>query len=168
MIKLQSKRVWKLSIIFSVFSGLVLNKGKTVAMWLGPWRHCSEQAFGLRWRTTANCLGIEFSSSCCASEVDENWNSKLCRMKNLLSSWSSRHLSLLGKITVLKSLVASQLPYCFGALIPPETFVKEVNLMFFRFIWKRDRVKRNLMIQDYSNGGLKMIDIRIMYKCCLL
>ncbi|XP_035699761.1 uncharacterized protein LOC118432322 [Branchiostoma floridae] len=40
--------------------------------------------------------------------------------------------------------------------------------MFYRFIWKRDRVKRNVMVQDYSKGGLKMIDIRIMHKCCLL
>ena len=31
----------------------------------------------------------------------------------------------------------------------------------FKFIWdgKPDKIKRNLIIQDYSKGGLKMVDI---------
>ena len=33
--------------------------------------------------------------------------------------------------------------------------------MFFNFLWndKGDKIKRNIMINDYSKGGLKMIDI---------
>jgi len=33
--------------------------------------------------------------------------------------------------------------------------------MFYNFLWndKGDKIKRNIMINDYSEGGLKMIDI---------
>ena len=32
--------------------------------------------------------------------------------------------------------------------------------MFFNFIWngKTDKVKRNIMMQNYESGGLKMIE----------
>ena len=35
--------------------------------------------------------------------------------------------------------------------------------MFFNFLWdgKGDKIKRDIMISDYENGGLKMIDIKL-------
>ena len=39
--------------------------------------------------------------------------------------------------------------------------IKEINSIFYNFLWngKGDKIKRNVMINDYSQGGLKMIDI---------
>ena len=39
--------------------------------------------------------------------------------------------------------------------------IKEINSIFYNFLWngKDDKIKRNVMINDYSQGGLKMIDI---------
>ena len=39
--------------------------------------------------------------------------------------------------------------------------IKEVNKLFYSFLWngKGDRIKRNVIINDYPDGGLKMIDI---------
>ena len=44
--------------------------------------------------------------------------------------------------------------------------IKEVNKLFFSFLWngKRDKIKRDIIINDYSNGGLKMIDIQSFTK----
>ena len=38
--------------------------------------------------------------------------------------------------------------------------------MFFNFVWdgKGDKVKHDIMINDYENGGLRMIDIKIFNK----
>ena len=38
--------------------------------------------------------------------------------------------------------------------------------MFYNFLWngKGDKIKRNIMISDYSEGGLKMIDIASFYR----
>ena len=37
----------------------------------------------------------------------------------------------------------------------------EINLLFFNFLWsgKGDKIKRNTIISDYSEGGLRMIDL---------
>ena len=39
--------------------------------------------------------------------------------------------------------------------------IKEINTIFYNFLWngKGDKIKRNVMINDYSQGGLKVIDI---------
>ena len=67
----------------------------------------------------------------------------------------------MGKIVVLKSLVVSQLVYVLSSLLLNEKAIKEVNKLFFSFLWngKGDKIKRNTIINDYSNGGFKMIDI---------
>ena len=39
--------------------------------------------------------------------------------------------------------------------------IKELNKLFFNFLWngKKDKIKYSIMINDYPEGGLKMIDI---------
>ena len=62
-----------------------------------------------------------------------NYREKADKIKNILSNWKYRRLMLLGKIQVIKSLAASQLT----PLVAP----------------------RSVMINDYKNGVLKMVDI---------
>ena len=87
-------------------------------------------------------------------------------MKAILSCWKFRRLSLLGKITVIKSLAASQLVYILAPLQTDREAIKEINTIFFQFLWdeKGDKIKRNVMINDYAEGGLKMIDIESFNK----
>ena len=70
-------------------------------------------------------------------------------------------LTLMGKIAVLKSVVASQLVYVPSPLLSNEKVIKEVNKLVFSFLWsvKADRIKRNVIINDYPDYGLKMIDV---------
>jgi len=79
----------------------------------------------------------------------------------ILGCWKLCRLSLLGKITVLKSLIASLLVYIFSPLETNHTAIKDINVLFYIFLWndKGDKIKINIMINDYSEGGLKMIDI---------
>jgi len=39
--------------------------------------------------------------------------------------------------------------------------LKEINSLFLNFSWsdKGDKIKRNVVINDYLEGGIKMIDI---------
>ena len=66
----------------------------------------------------------------------------------------------------LKSLVASQLVYILSPLRTNEKAIKEINKLFYTFLRneKGDKIKRDIMINDYSNGGLTMIDIRSFNK----
>ena len=72
----------------------------------------------------------------------------------------------MGKITVLKSLIASQLVYILSTLPTNHRFINDVNNLFFKFLWsgRGDKVKRDVIISDYSNGGLKMIDLKSFNK----
>ena len=63
-----------------------------------------------------------------------NFNEKLEKVRKILSSWRYRHLTLLGKITVLNSLVASQLVYLLTPLQSNYTALNEVNNWFYTFL----------------------------------
>ena len=93
--------------------------------------------------------------------ISLNYNEKIEKIRSILECWKFRRLTLLGKIAVLKSLVASQLVYIFSPLQTNHEAIKEINTIFYKFLWndKGDKIKRKIMINDYSEGGLKMIDI---------
>ena len=90
-----------------------------------------------------------------------NYNKKTENIRKLLSCWKYRRLALLGKITVLKSLAASQLVYLLSPLRSNHHAIKEINDMFYHFLWngKGGKIKRNVMINEPEYGGLKMIDL---------
>ena len=93
--------------------------------------------------------------------ISLNYKDKTEKSQLILGCWKLHRLGLLGKITVLKSLIASQLVYIFSPLETNHTAIKDINVMFYNFLWndKGDKIKRNIMINDYSEGGLKLIDI---------
>ena len=75
--------------------------------------------------------------------ISLNHKDKIEKIKSILGCWKFRRLGLLGKITVLKSLIASQLVYIFSLLQTNHTAIKEINAMFFDFLWndKGDKIK---------------------------
>ena len=93
--------------------------------------------------------------------ISLNYKDKMEKIKLIMGCWKLRRLGLLGKITILKGLIASQLVYIFSPLQTHHTAIKEINVMFYNFLWndKGDKIKRKVMINDYSEGRLKMIDI---------
>ncbi len=81
--------------------------------------------------------------------------------EKLLSCWKYRRLTLLGKIAALKTLAASQLVYLLAPLHSNDHAIKEINDMFYHFLWngKSDKIRRKVMINEPENGDLKMIDL---------
>jgi hypothetical protein len=77
-----------------------------------------------------------------------------------LDLWALRDLSLIGKITILKSLAFSTLTYQCGILNPPDKFIDTIKDIAFTFLWNNgpEKVKRKTIIADYKDGGLKMLD----------
>ena len=78
-----------------------------------------------------------------------------------MNSWSARNLTLLGKTAILKSLVVSQIAYFLSSLRSPTGVIKEINCLFYDFLWdsKGDKIKRTEMINEYNKGGLEIIDL---------
>jgi len=87
-----------------------------------------------------------------------NYNEKLEKVKEILRCWKYRRLTLLGKITVIKSLVVSQLVYLLSPLRSNYRVLNEINDLLYTFLWngKGDKiVKRKVMINDFGDGGLR-------------
>ena len=97
---------------------------------------------------------------------DAIFSEKIERVKNILSSWSARRLTLLGKITIIKALAVSQIVHVSTSLPTHQGALKEIDTLLYDFLWesKGDKLKRTQMINDYDKGGLKMIDIQSFNK----
>ena len=76
-----------------------------------------------------------------------NFVEKIEKMRNCLGCWSVRRLSLIGKITVLKTLVAFQVIHLLSHLQTNTQIIKQLNDLFFDFLWnsKGDKIKRNVI-----------------------
>ena len=146
---------------FSHISGPQLNIEKTKGIWLGPLKE-----FGLRkycqitWTgNPVKCLGIYIGHNkekC----FNLNWTSKIISMKKLLQQWKQRSLTLKGKILIIKTLALSKIVFPATILTVPKDVVSDIKSCVFEFIWgKRDRIKRNVIINTEVNGGLNMTDI---------
>ena len=81
-----------------------------------------------------------------------------------MSLWLKRSLTVLGRITVVKSLLVSKLNYLFlSSPNPTEEIMKNIDRSLHTFIWegKPDKISRNQLSQPYGLGGAKMINIHL-------
>ena len=66
---------------------------------------------------------------------------------------------------LIKSLIIPKFVYVSSLLPTPKEVIKQLNQLVFKFLWKGvDKVTRLSVINEYENGGLKMIDFKIMVK----
>lgn len=111
-------------------------------------------------------LGITFSLHL-KEIIDLNFRHKTEEIWKLISSWSKRKLTTLGSITVVKSILVSKITHLFISLPnPSNNILNELDTLFFNYIWysKTDRISRKSIIQDYHNGGLRMIHVKTFIK----
>ena len=83
-----------------------------------------------------------------------------------MALWRWRNLSLLGKITVFKSLIFSKIIFITYLSNIPTSIINKIETIKKDFIWngKRPKVKHVALIGDYAEGGLKDIDIKAKVK----
>ena len=98
----------------------------------------------------------------------QNYDEKLDKIRNILSCWKYRRLTLIGKIAVLKEscCVSTCLYYVLSPFLSNAGVIKEVNRLYYAFLWngKGDKIKRNVIINDLPKGGRKMINIESFNK----
>lgn len=151
---------------FELCAGLKMNVEKTKAKVLGPEAMPRDNLYGLDWTEDAiHTLGVTIST-------DENnhyllnYKKRLKNMKNLLSGWKCRKLSLKGKVTVINTLAISPLIYLASVIHVPDQVIHEVKQIIVDFVWdsKPPKVAYNVMIQSIENGGLKLVDFECKVK----
>ena len=87
-------------------------------------------------------------------------------IQNILSPWSMRGLPLLGKFHIFNTLGVSKILYVSSMTQVPKNLVNELKTIQISFLWnsKTPKIKHSTRIADYSEGGLKSVDIESKLK----
>ena len=114
-------------------------------------------------------LGIYFSYNDKLA-TEKNFYDKLVSLNKILNIWSSRDISIYGKINIVKTLVMSKLTFVCSVLDTPNGFTEEVNKIIFKFIWKykQPKIKKSTIIKCKEGGGLNMTDFTVFDKALKL
>ena len=165
--------------LFTKISGLQLNAAKTEILCFNKERN-SDQPFVITYQGVRHQLrakeqikinGILFQQEMESME-DANVAQAIESMERLLLSWSTRRLTLLGRIIIIKTFAISKLIYIMQSLLLTERSYKAVVKVIYKFLWNKnlnaarapERIKRSIMLTPVEYGGFGMIDVAELSK----
>ena len=93
-------------------------------MWIGSSRQNKTKPLGIKWPDELiKAIGVYYSYD---SKLlhEKNFIEKLDSIKKLVNIWSSRGLSINGKVTVIKSLIIPKFVYIASLLPTPKDALK--------------------------------------------
>jgi hypothetical protein len=146
---------------FGNLSGLKLNKNKTEGIWLGRLKHTKDKYENITWTNEPiKSLGVYFGYN--KTQCDQlNYEKQINKCKAIIKNWNQRNISLIGRITVFKSLILPNITFIGSCTIIPKEYIQTFKNIVYEFLWKgkKDPVKRSVLSNDYLEGGLKMTNI---------
>ena len=148
---------------FENCSGLRINQSKSEILCLGSLCQRKDSILKLKLSDeTVYALGVYFSYD---EELatKRNFFEKLPKLKKILNIWSSRDISIYGRVNIVKTLAISKLTFICSVLDTPKGFSDEVNNIIFDCTWnyKNAKLKKTTVIKDKKDGGLNMIDFTL-------
>ena len=167
--------VFKVYEEFSTASGLMLNADKTEIMCFNHAKNSNyqfvfdycQQQFTIDAVERLKINGIIFMQDPRRREAT-NVTKSLESTERLLRSWSTRRLTLLGKILIIKTFAVSQFVYLMQSISLCEASHKAIEKLIYKYLWNKnfnantapDRIKRKIIETPNQNGGFGMINVR--------
>ena len=146
---------------FEKSSGMKININKSTIFKLGQIRDVDLQ-LGIKEVSKINVLGVEVINYIDEGEIFKlNYEKTINRAQAILNQWSTRGLSLLGKVLVINTLIASLFVYKMTVLPPfPDKYVKQMNDMMNRFLWnnKKPKIKLEILQLSKKHGGAGLVN----------
>ena len=89
-------------------------------------------------------------------------------MESQLLTWSTRNLTLLGKILIIKTFAVNQVIYLMQSMCLSEASYSLISKVVYNYLWNRNfraekapgRIKREIMMTPLRLGGFGMMDIK--------
>ena len=105
-------------------------------------------------------LGICYSYNQKLS-IEQNFLNHISKLQKIIQLWRLRNLSILGKITIFKTLAISKIIHLALVTYIPTSIIDILNKLQKEFLWnkKNPKIKHSTLCSDYENGGLKSVDI---------
>ena len=151
---------------YSDMSGYKINWSKSEAMPISKICHPGIfKSFNFTWIPEGmTYLGVKLSGDL-EDLIELNYEPLLQKMKMNLEGWSRLKLSFLGKINIIKMVVAPQFNYI-SMMIPltiPPNIYKKYDNMVKEFLWdkKRPRIKMKKLHTPREEGGLALPDVKL-------
>ena len=160
------KRAFKILEHLRKCSGLRLNMDKTKALLLGSYNNLNIDQYGIaNVKDTIKVLGINIGKNP-QLIISDTFNERIKKLKTLLNMWRARNISIKGKITLLRTKAMPLMLYPATILYTPDEVIKEVEEIFFNFIWpkRKHHVKKSVLKQKIEDGGLRMPCFKTMTK----
>jgi hypothetical protein len=91
---------------------------------------------------------------------------KLEKIESLIKIWKCRSLTLKGKVTIVNSLMVTQMLYIASVIHIPKWAITKYNTLISSFIWdnKPPKIKYTTLIAPLELGGLKLQDLETKIK----
>ena len=152
---------------FRKMTGLSINYDKTNIYRVGSLKNTDAKFYTanqLNWTNEPiSVLGIKVSNDG-KEAMQDNYNKVLEKTKRTLQRWKKRKISLIGKIGVVNSLVASLFVYPMMVLEKiPEKTVKKAEEIIEKYLWDghKPKIPLHVLQLDKQSGGLNLVNLRI-------
>jgi len=155
-------------------SGLELNADKTEILKLN---NAHTEEFTIKYNGTefqiksVNKIKICGLNFCTSDEAEQQLNvkEKIDKLQSKIKLWSHRHLTMEGKVLIVKTFGLSQLIYNMQSYLFRSEDLTRVEKIIFGFLWSTsdnpngiDRIKRSIMKNDFQKGGMKATDVECL------
>ena len=137
------KEIFKELDNFRYQSGFMVSYEKTSLYRIGSLRHSNAQMYGMDKYVWTNedisVLGVTIAHE---NIVEKNYQELISKTKGVLNAWYNRGLSLIGKVQVVNTLVASLFVYKMMVLPTiPNSTIKNLDNIIREFLWNGKKAK---------------------------
>ena len=131
---------------FRLQSGFTVSYDKTTLYRIGSLRHSNAQMYDMSQYIWSNqdikVLGVTIAHE---DIINKNYKDIIEKVKNKLNSWHNRQISLIARVKVVNTLVASLFVYKMTVLPTiPKLVVKNVDNLIREYIWKGKKAQSRL------------------------
>ena len=144
---------------YADISRLNINIDKVRVIWIGSEKFSEEKICDkkrLQWGSSSfKLLGINFSVDF-EQLIELDYKPKFQEKDNIIKQWSNQYLTLLGKITLIKTLMISKLNHLFLSIPNPnENMLNQFISNIYNFLWdgKPNKVKRDFFARNIIKVG---------------
>ena len=160
---------------FTKASGLILNADKTEILSFNRQRRTGDalaveylnRNYNLTTVGQIKINGILFLQGEKERE-DINVQKVIDAMERHLTVWSKKHLTLIGRILVIKTFAMSQAIFLMQSMSLSEGSVRRMMALIYKFLWNKnlnvarapERISRSIMLTPVKFGGFGLIDLK--------
>ena len=149
---------------FKKQSGFTLSYEKTVLYRIGSLRHSNAMLYNMNqveWSNEdINVLGVTVAHE---DLLEKNYLQIHTKVQNTLNHWENRGLTLMGKVLVVNTLIASLFVYKMMVLpTMPQSIIKKVENEIRKYLWEgsSSKISYQILKNPPELGGLKLVDLK--------